>query len=173
MAKRPAPAIDRRSAQALELFEKALRALGKKDLERAGELLDELLLGYPDERDILERARAYRAVVERGVGKKAAFRPKSFEELLNYGVFLHNKGEFEEALKFLSQAAEIHPRNENVLYCLAAASARAGETPAAVKALRSAIGVNPANRAQARSDSDFDPIRDDEEFAALVTPQAS
>lgn len=173
MAKRPAPVVDRRSAQALELFEKALRALGKKDLDRAGELLDELLEGYPDEREILERARAYRAVVERGLGKKAAFRPKSFEEMLNYGVFLHNKGEFEEALKFLSQAAEIHPRNENVLYCLAAASARAGETPAAVKALRSAIGVNPANRAQARSDSDFDPIREDEEFAALVTPQAS
>jgi hypothetical protein len=43
----------------------------------------------------------------------------------------------------------------------------------ALKALRSAIVVNPANRAQARSDSDFDPIREDEEFAALVTPQAS
>ncbi len=173
MAKRPASALDRRSAQALDLFEKAVRALGKKDYGRAGDLLDELLETYPEERDILERARAYRAVVERGSGKKASFRPKSFEELLNYGVFLHNKGEFEEALKFLSQAAEIHPRNENVLYCMAAAAARAGETPMALKALRSAIVVNSANRAQARSDSDFDPIREDEEFAALVTPQAS
>jgi tetratricopeptide (TPR) repeat protein len=173
MPKKPAPMVDRRATQALELFEKALRALGKKDYGRAGELLDDLLKSFPEQRDILERARAYRAVAERGAGKKAAFRPKSFEELLNYGVFLHNKGEFEEALKFFSQAAEIHPRNENVLYCLAAAAARAGETPAAVKALRSAIVVNPANRAQARSDSDFDPIREDEEFAALVTPQAS
>jgi tetratricopeptide (TPR) repeat protein len=173
MAKRSASALDRRSAQALDLFEKAVRALGKKDYGRAGDLLDELLETYPEERDILERARAYRAVVERGSGKKASFRPKSFEELLNYGVFLHNKGEFEEALKFLSQAAEIHPRNENVLYCMAAAAARAGETPMALKALRSAIVVNSANRAQARSDSDFDPIREDEEFAALVTPQAS
>ena len=173
MAKRPAPAIDRRSTQAIELFEKAVRALGKKDFARAGALLDELLQSYPDQSEILERARAYRAVVERGGGKRAAFRPKSFEELLNYGVFLHNKGEFEEALKFLGQAAEIHPRNENVLYCMAAAAARAGETPMALKALRSAIVVNPANRAQARSDSDFDPIREDEEFAALVTPRAS
>src|SRR5262245_42022374 len=105
MAKRPAPAVDRRSAQALELFEKAVRALGKKDFSRAGELLDDLIESHPEEREILERARAYRAVVERGTGRKGAFRPKSFEELLNYGVFLHNKGEFEEALKFLGQAA--------------------------------------------------------------------
>jgi Tfp pilus assembly protein PilF len=173
MPKRPAPTVDRRSAHALEIFEKAIRALGKKDYGRAGDLLDDLLRSHPEERDILERARAYRAVAQRGAGKKAAFRPKSFEDLLNYGVFLHNKGEFEEALKFLSQAAEIHPRNENVLYCVAAAAARAGDTTVALKALRSAIVVNSANRAQARSDSDFDPIREDEQFAALVTPQAS
>jgi len=173
MTKRVAPAMPRRSNQALELFEKALRAMGKKDFERAFGLLDDLIKSFPEERDVVERARAYRTVAERSVGKKSSFRPKSFEELMNYGVFLHNKGEFEEALKFLSQAAEIHPRNENVLYCLAASAARAGETPIAVKALKSAIGVNPANRAQARSDSDFDPIREDEEFAAIVTPQAS
>ena len=40
----------------------------------------------------------------------------------------------------------------------------------ALKALRSAIAASPANRAQARSDSDFDPIRDDEEFVELVYP---
>jgi tetratricopeptide (TPR) repeat protein len=173
MAKRAAAVMPRRSSRALELFEKALRALGKKDFDRAFGLLDELIKSFPEERDVVERARAYRAVAERSPGKRAAFRPKSFEELLNYGVFLHNKGEFEAALKFLSQAAEIHPRNENVLYCLAASAARAGETPVALKALKSAIGVNPANRSQARSDSDFDPIREDEDFAALVTPRAS
>jgi tetratricopeptide (TPR) repeat protein len=160
---------DRRPSQALEVYEKAVRALGKRDYERAKEHLDALIGSYPEERDLLERARAYRALCERALEKRPAFRPKTFEDLLNYGVFLHNRGEFEEALKYLHQAAEIHPRNEHVLYCIAAASARAGDRAAALKALRGAIAANPSNRAQARSDADFDPIRDDEEFFALVS----
>lgn len=168
----PAP-TERRTSPAVELFEKAMKALGKKDYEKAGALLDDLLTSHPDERDVLERARAYKAVCDRATEKKPSFRPKSFEELLNYGVFLHNKGEFQEALRYLQQAVEIHPKNEHVLYCVAAAAARAGDTAGALKALKSAIGANAANRAQARSDSDFDPIREDEEFVALVYPQAS
>ena len=128
-----------------------------------------------DERELLERARSYRALCERAIAesKRTAFRPKGFEDLLNHGVYLHNRGEYEEALKALRQAAEIHPKNEHVLYCLAATAARAGDTATAVKALRSAVAASPANRAQARSDSDFDPIREDEEFIEIVYPQAS
>ena len=162
-----------RSNQGLDTFEKAVKALGKRDYERAKELLDELIAAHPEERDILERARAYRTLCARELERKPSYRPKTFEEQLNYGVYLHNRGEFEEALKYLHQAAEQHPKNEHALYCIAAASARAGDTPGALKALRSAISANGANRAQARSDSDFDPIREDEEFVALVYPQAS
>jgi tetratricopeptide (TPR) repeat protein len=173
--KKPAAVTDRRSQQALDLFERAAKALGKHDWEKARDLLDSLIESQPDQRDLLERARAYRAVCERALleAKKTPFRPKGFEDLLNHGVFLHNRGEFEEALKVLRQAAEIHPKNEHVLYCLAATSARAGDSAAALKALRSAIAVSPANRAQARGDSDFDPIREDEEFIELVHPAAS
>jgi len=173
--KKPAPALEKRTSQALEAFEKALKALGKRDYERARELLDGLIGAHPEERELLERARSYRAVCERALteAKRPAFRPKGFEELLNHGVYLHNRGEFEEALRFLRQAAEIHPKNEHVLYCLAATAARAGETETALKALRSAIAASPASRAQARSDSDFDPIREDEAFIELVYPKAS
>jgi tetratricopeptide (TPR) repeat protein len=164
---------DRRSSQALEIFERAVKAVGKKDFERALDLLETLIESHPEERDLLERARSYRLVCQRALEKRPAFRPKGFEDLLNYGVFLHNRGEFPEALKYLQQAAEIHPRNEHVMYCLAATSARAGEAAAALKALRTAIAVNPANRAQARSDADFDPIRDDPEFIALLSNPSS
>lgn len=173
MAVKKAPVAQRRSGQAIEQFEKAVKALGKRDYEKAQQLLDELIAGHPGERDLLERARSYRTLCERALERKPSFRPKTFEDLLTYGVFLHNKGEFQEALKYLHQAAEIHPKNEHVQYCLAAAAARGGEAATAVKALRSAIGVNPGNRAQARSDADFDAIRQDAEFHALVHPQAS
>lgn len=159
----------------MEAFEKAVKALGKKDYEKAHELFDELIAAHPEERDVIERARAYKAVCERALSesRRGAFKPKTFEELLQYGVFLHNRAEFEEALKYLRQAAEIHPKNEHVLYCLAATAARAGDTGSALKALRSAIAASPASRAQARFDPDFDPIRDDEGFVELIYPQAS
>lgn len=163
----PAPVLDRRYQQALELFERAVKAMGKKDLERARDLLDKLLEEHGDQQELVERARAYRVMCDRG---RRPPRPRSFEELLNYGVVLHNRGDFPQAVRFLQQALAIHPRNEGALYCLAAAQARAGDASAALKALRSAIHANPATRAQARRDDDFEPLRGAAEFQALVAP---
>ena len=171
--KKPAPVIDRRSQQAIETFEKAMKAMGKHDYDRAQEHFDALIEGFPEERDLLERARSYRAVCERALEKRPSFRPKTFEEMLHHGVYLHNRGEYEEALKFLRQAAEIHPRNEHVLYCTAATAARAGDNATALKSLRQAVTAGPANRAQARQDPDFDTLREDEEFLSILYPQAS
>lgn len=164
------PFVDRRYQQAVDLFERAVKALGRKDFDRARDLLDELLDGYRDQSELIERARTYRAMCDRA---RRPARPKTFEEMLNYGVLLHNKGEFTQAVKYLQQALELHPRNEGALYCLAAAQARAGDPQAALKALRSAIHANPATRAQARRDDDFEPLRGASEFQALVAPTLS
>jgi len=172
MPKKAAPAtvVDRRYRQALDLFERAVKALGKKDLGRARALLDELLEGHGDQQELVERARAYRVMCDRSLRPP---RPKTFEELLNYGVVLHNRGDYAQAVRYLHQALEIHPRHEGALYCLAAAQARAGDAPAALKALKSAIHASPASRAQARRDDDFAPLRAGAEFQALVAPTLS
>jgi tetratricopeptide (TPR) repeat protein len=173
MSVKKASLAERRSGHPLELFERAVKALGKKDYDKAHGLLTELVEGHPEERDLLDGARAYLALCERALEKRPTFRPKTFEDLLNYGVFLHNRGDYEGALKSLHHAAEIHPKNEHVLYCIAAASARAGDAEGALKALRSAIHANAASRMQARGDSDFDSLRDHDGFQALVQPPAS
>ena len=163
---------DRRSAQAVELFEKAMKALGKRDYERAKEHFESVLSAHPEERDVAERARLYLGVCKRALEKRPAFKPKTFDELLNYGVFLHNRGEFDEALKLLGLAADQQPKNEHVLYCIAASAAQSGDVAAALKSLRAAIVANPASRAQARADADFDPIRENEEFVEILDSEA-
>jgi tetratricopeptide (TPR) repeat protein len=163
----PAPVVDRRYQQALDLFERAVKALGRKDFDRCRELLDGLIEDFGEQQELVERARSYRAMCDRS---RRPARPKTFEELLNYGVVLHNRGDFAQAVKYLQLALEIHPRNESALYCLAAAQARAGDAPAALKALKSAIHANPASRAQARKDADFEPLRAAAAFQALVAP---
>jgi len=45
----PATVVDRRYQQALDLFERAVKALGKKDLGRARDILDELLESHGDQ----------------------------------------------------------------------------------------------------------------------------
>jgi tetratricopeptide (TPR) repeat protein len=166
----PATIVDRRYQQALDLFERAVKALGRKDLGRARELLDELIESHGEQQELVERARAYRIMCDRSLRPP---RPKTFEELLNYGVVLHNRGDYTQAVRYFQQALEIHPRHESALYCLAAAQARAGDAPAALKALKSAIHASPASRAQARRDDDFAPLRAGAEFQALVAPTLS
>ncbi len=168
----PAPVGDRRYRQALVLFEKAVKAFGRKDFDRARTHLDSLIASHGDQPDLAERARSYLVMCKRATSRKPA-RPRTFEEMLNYGVVLHNRGEFDQAVKYLRQAVAKHPRNEHALYCLAAAQARAGEAEAALKALRSAITANPSSRTQARQDPDFEPLRGEAEFQALVAPAVS
>lgn len=164
------PVLDRRYQQALEAFEKAVKALGRKDFDRCRKLLDGLIEDFADQQELVERARAYRAMCDRS---KRSPRPKTFEELVNYGVVLHNRGDYELAVKYLRQALDIHPRAENALYCLAAAQARAGDAQAALRALKSAIHANPASRAQARRDADFEQLREAAAFQALVAPASA
>jgi tetratricopeptide (TPR) repeat protein len=164
------PVQDRRYQQAVDLFTKGVKALGRKDFDRARELFDALFEEHPDQKELLERARTYRAMCSK---TRRPGRPKTFEELLNYGVILHNRGEFAQAVKFLRQALEVQPRNESALYCLAAAQARAGDPDAALQTLRSAISANPATRALARKDDDFEPLRGALEFRTLVSPTVS
>jgi tetratricopeptide (TPR) repeat protein len=168
----PAPVGDRRYRQAVDLFEKGVKAFGRKDVDRARTHLEALIETHADQSDLVERARSYLAMCDRADGPKAP-RPRTYEELLNYGVVLHNRGEHADAAKYLQQAVDKEPKSEHALYCLAAAQARAGEIAAAVKALRSAIQINPASRNQARQDPDFEALRGDDAYAALVAPTLS
>ena len=171
--RKPASPADKRSQAAIDLFEKGAKALGKRDYEKARDHFDGVVSQFPDERDVVERARAYLVVCARALDKKPAFKPKTFDEVLHQGVYLHNRGEFDEALKLLRQAAEMQPRSDHAQYCLAATAARAGESEDALRALKQAVELGPQNRTQARGDSDFDDLREDEGFMALVYPQAS
>jgi len=163
---------DRRFSQAVEAFEKAVKALGKRDYEKARDLFDQLIEAHPDERDIVDRAQSYGEVCRRALETRPGAKPKGFEALLSHAVMQHNRGEFDEALKLLEQALGLEPTSDDALYCLAASAAQAGLADRALEALGKAIEIEPGNRAQARSDSDFDGLRESEAFIDLVYTQA-
>ena len=162
-------AAARQTTPGIEAFEKAVKAFGKKEFDKASGLFDDILKSHSQERDLVDRARAYKSICERAE-KKAAPRPKSFDEWLNQGVYLHNRGEYQEALGSFTQASELLPKNDSALYCLAAAQARLGKDDDAVKSLASAVRIDAANRAQARHDPDFDHLRDSDAFLDAIMP---
>lgn len=162
-------ATARHATPGIEAFEKAVKAFGKKEYDKAREIFEDIVKSHGDERDLADRCRSYLLMCERAE-KRSGPKPKTFEELLHHGIFLHNQGLYDDALKAFEHAAEIHPRSEHVLYCIAACQARRGDEAASVKALQSAIKADPANRAQARLDEDFDGLRDSDAFLDAMSP---
>jgi tetratricopeptide (TPR) repeat protein len=153
--------------KAIEGLEKALKALYKGEFDKAKEQLERLKEGYADEGELMDRVRTYLAVCERKLAPQK--RPKSTEEMVAYGVMLHNDGDSREAIKMLGKALEADPSNSHIEYCLAAAHAKIGDGAATAKHLRQAIQADPLSRIHARADDDFAPVRHTAEVVALLS----
>jgi tetratricopeptide (TPR) repeat protein len=92
-----------------------------------------------------------------------AYQPLPWEENSEI-IPLFGRGEYAEAKTRLVQALERHPEAGGLLYNLACAESRLGETDAALGHLERAIEIWPGFRDAAAGDPDFDAIRDDARF---------
>jgi len=81
---------------------------------------------------------------------------------------LYEAGEYERAIEFIAPLVEQHPDHSGVLYNLACCESLAGRPDDALEHLRRAVEIDGRFARYARSDSDFDPIRDDARFSELV-----
>ena len=81
---------------------------------------------------------------------------------------LYEKGEHAEVADRLRVIVDASPQYALLFYNLACCESLTGRTSDAVGHLRRAIELSDEFRANARDDSDFDPIRDDPAFVELV-----
>jgi tetratricopeptide (TPR) repeat protein len=86
---------------------------------------------------------------------------------------LYMEGRYAEAADGGREAVEAHPEYTGLLYNLACTESLAGRTADAIEHLRTAIERSDRYRAFAAGDSDFDPIRAEPEFQALVSAPSS
>jgi tetratricopeptide (TPR) repeat protein len=94
-----------------------------------------------------------------------SYRPRSWE--LGVGP-LFDRGEHEELKRVLVGALGKYEDDAGVLYNLACAEALLGEKEQALSHLSEAVDANPDFREMARDDPDFESLRSDERFSALV-----
>lgn len=156
--------------EAVAVYERGVQALQRHDFDAAARFFRTVLDGYPDERELLERARLYLRVCERETARQPVG-PKTTAERVYAATVALNSGDHAGALGHLQRALGDDPDSDHAHYIMAVALGMRGRVEEALDHLRRAIGLNPENRSLARQDPDLDGIRGHASFrAALDTP---
>lgn len=151
----------------MSLYERGLEALQRHDYAQATAVLESVLERFPEEKELLERARLYLNICLRQAAP-AETAPQTVKERLYAATLALNGGRHDEALAHLRLVRDEDPDNDHALYMLAVAHAQRGEHAEALAHLTRAIALNPENRALARRDPDLQPLQEDEVFRTAV-----
>ena len=154
--------------QSLTHFQSAVQLMQEGKFERARVLFERLSQdGAPE---ILERSRVYLTVCSRHVQKEGlAFATP--EEQYDYAISLLNTGHYEDARDQFDGLLRNNPDTDYAHYGLAVLNSITGQAEECLDHLARAISLNPQNRIQARSDSDFRDMADDPRFTELLYPE--
>jgi quercetin dioxygenase-like cupin family protein len=102
-----------------------------------------------------------------GAKRGEVFEPSNWERSAPaFGFFA--SGDYDKAAETLEAALVEFPDDPGVLYNLACAESMTGRTVEALEHLRRSAEQSERYRDAARTDTDFDPIRDEPEFAEIV-----
>jgi predicted Zn-dependent protease len=154
---------------AVEAFERAFQTLQQRQFGRAAELLAQVVNGFPDEKELQERARVYLSICERQkIGRGPT--PRSLEERINAATVAINRGAFTEGLTLLRKLETDHRDNDHIQYLMCVAYTVIGDVPHALEHLKLAVALNPENRYLATQDADLDSLRQDAGFPSAIEP---
>jgi tetratricopeptide (TPR) repeat protein len=96
-----------------------------------------------------------------------AYRPRGWE-IWSPLAPLYQAGQAAEVAELLRAAVATHPQYPMLFFNLACCESLSGQTAAALDHLRHAIEMSEEFRANAKDDSDLDPIRREPQFKAIV-----
>ncbi|HXW06087.1 MAG TPA: tetratricopeptide repeat protein [Vicinamibacterales bacterium] len=153
----------------MALYEGAVRLLQRHEFAAAAEQFRAVIAGYPDERELLERARLYLRVCERETSRQPAASPRTPEERVYAATMALNSGDLKAALSYLRQALDENPSHDHGHYIMAVALTEARDFDEALAHLQDAVRLNPDNVGLARQDPDLEDLRARPEFTGILT----
>jgi tetratricopeptide (TPR) repeat protein len=154
--------------QALQHYQMGLQLMQEGKFDKARVIFDKLVNSGPSE--LLERARVYLAACDRNA-QRAALTFATPGEQYDYAVSLLNTGFYEEARDHFESILTRSPNADYAHYGIAILDSMTGQAEECLEHLTTAIELNPQNRIQARSDSDFQDMADDPRFTELLYPE--
>jgi tetratricopeptide (TPR) repeat protein len=158
--------LSKHTENARKDFDRGVAALQKKKIDDAERNFLDLIQKYPEEKELMDRARVYLAVCERqkNSSRAALSEPEDFY----YSALLEkNRGNVGEAIEHAKRASKKNGGGK-VDFLLACCYAQTGEIHIALEHLRKAIEEDQRHRILARHDRDFDPVRNTPEFQQLL-----
>ncbi len=171
----PAPVAPRKPGfyEAVAIYERGVQALQRHDYATGAELFRSVIDKYPEERELVERARVFVRVSEREMARQEPPPENTARDSVYAATVALNAGDHAGALSHLQNAISVDDEDDHAHYIMAAALSLRGRSEEAIRHLQRAIALNPANRSQARQDPDLDSIRQLPGFRmALETPPA-
>ncbi len=160
---------DSKRQSLLELYGEAIRLMQSNRYQEAHAAFDHLLHDAPH--DLADRIRMYIAACVAQIHQGTSeFR--SHEERYDYAISLLNHGHYEDAREHFNQILLDQCDCDYAFYGLALLSSMTKSSHECLDHLEQAIRLNPQNRIQARSDSDFANMSDDPRFTELLYPEA-
>jgi TolA-binding protein len=161
---------DPRFAQAVQNYEAGLKFLQSHKYDKAKAHFEKVISGSSPE--LADRAAIHLNTCNQHLSENSATF-KTPEERYDFAVSLMNMGDYVSAREVFAELTQKHPKLDFVWYGAAALNCLMGHFPDAISGLSEAIRLNPANRFQARNDSDFKNLSDDPRFTELLYPDTS
>jgi tetratricopeptide (TPR) repeat protein len=163
-------ADDPRFAQAVQNYEAGLKALQVHKYDRAKAYFEKVVGGPSPE--LADRASVHLSSCNQQLSR-ASTTFKTPEEQFDYAVSVMNMGDYVTARENFETLVKRAPQLDFIWYGMASLNCLTGHFPEAIQSLNEAIRLNPANRYQARNDSDFKNLADDPRFTELLYPDNS
>jgi tetratricopeptide (TPR) repeat protein len=154
--------------QSLQAYQNGLQFMQEGKFEKARVVFEKLIATGPTE--VLERCRVYLSVCQTKLSESTrAF--DSPEEEYDYAISLLNTGDYDEARDHFEIILSEHPSADYAHYGLAALESMTGQAEECLEHMARAIELNPRNRIQARTDTDFHNMIEDPRFTELLYPE--
>ncbi len=153
--------------KALALYNQGIKDFRKNDHDKALASFKELVETYPEEHELVDRAKVYISICERG-SKKESISPRNIEDYLFYAQMRINQGDYPAALKLLEKALELKREEARIFYLMATAYVQAGQVEEGLESLKKALQKDKSLAVMAQNEPDFESIWEDKRFKVLV-----
>ncbi len=163
-------ADDPRFAQAVQNYEAGLKAMQSHKYDKAKAHFEKVVGGASPE--LSDRASVHLSSCNQQLSRSSTIF-KTPEEQYDYAVSLMNMGDYVTAKENFDSLTKAHAKLDYIWYGMATLNCLTGHFLEAISSLSEAIRLNPANRYQARNDSDFKNLADDPRFTELLYPDTS
>lgn len=145
-------------ASARKEYQQAMALLHQKAFAEAAAVLARVIERYPEQREVVDRARIYLAVARNG-HRSSGEGPLDAAALYNEAVFEKNRGGHDRALAILARADVLPDPDGRFRFLAACCLSLTGRTAEALASLKASVDASAQNRIQARLSPDLAALR--------------